>query len=53
MSGTRPEFAEGFKAADGRRAIWYDICIYFFVQCQVENLCNRFRLRLTVEHMKG
>ena len=36
MSGTRPEFAEGFKAADGRRAIWYDICIYFFVQCQVE-----------------
>ena len=36
MSGTRPEFAEGFKAADGRRAIWYNICIYFFVQCQVE-----------------
>lgn len=30
MSGTRPEFAEGFKAIDGRRAIWYDTLIPLF-----------------------
>ena len=31
ISATWPQFAESFKATDGRRAIWYDTFIYFIM----------------------
>ena len=36
MSGTRPQFAKGFKAIDGRRAIWYDTLIPLFFSFSVK-----------------